>query len=63
MIRLLSGIVQQSCPFVKTFGALALKNQRAAIKKAFSSLHKPSILPILTDRNQEICKPANSAMV
>jgi hypothetical protein len=55
--------LQQSCPFVKTFGALALKNQRAALKKAFSSLYQLAILAIITDNNQEICKPANSAIV
>ncbi|GBF55732.1 hypothetical protein N0824_03617 [Microcystis sp. 0824] len=40
-----------------------MKKQRAALKKAFYSLHQLAILAILTDNNQEICNPANSAIV
>ncbi|GAL93402.1 hypothetical protein N44_02089 [Microcystis aeruginosa NIES-44] len=40
-----------------------MKKQRAVLKKAFYSLHQLAILAILTDKNQEICKPANSAIV
>ncbi|WP_146184296.1 hypothetical protein [Microcystis sp. 0824] len=63
MIKLLQITGQLCCPFVKTFGILVLKKQRAALKKAFYSLHQLAILAILTDNNQEICNPANSAIV
>jgi hypothetical protein len=61
MIGFLLPTLQQSCPFVKTFRILVLKNQRAAIsRKLFLLSINWQFYRFL---NQEIGKPANSAIV